>query len=60
LRGGRPAEPPRRIALISGRSSADDSAWIAATKAPTNTVLLDASLATDFLAHALRSTHKLI
>jgi len=38
---------------------ADDSAWIAATTVATNTVLLDAPLETDYIAHALRSTRKL-
>jgi hypothetical protein len=48
-----------RAALDPDDLPADDSAWIAATPAATNTVLLDAPLETDYLAHALRSAHKL-
>jgi hypothetical protein len=48
-----------RVSLAADDLPADDSAWIAATRSGTNLVLLDASPETDFLAHALRSTHKL-
>lgn len=48
-----------RVSLNADDLPADDSAWIAATRSATNLVLLDAPVETDFLAHALRSTHKL-
>jgi hypothetical protein len=48
-----------RAALDPDDLPADDSAWIAATPVATNTVLLDAPSETDYLAHALRSAHKL-
>lgn len=48
-----------RVALDADDLPADDSAWLAASMTATNLVLLDAAAETDFLAHALRSTHKL-
>jgi hypothetical protein len=48
-----------RVALDSDDLPDDDAAWIAASPSTTNLVLLDAVSETDFLAHALRSTHKL-
>lgn len=48
-----------RVSLDADDLPADDSAWIAATAATTNQVLLDAATDTDFLAHALRATQKI-
>jgi hypothetical protein len=48
-----------RVSLDADDLPADDTAWIAATAAATNHVLLDAATETDFLAHALRSTQKI-
>ena len=48
-----------RVALDADDLPADDSAWLAATATATNIVQLDAPVETDYLAHALRSTHKL-
>lgn len=55
-----PADAPGlRVALDADDLPADDTAWIAATAAATNVVLLDAAPETDFLAHALRATEKM-
>jgi hypothetical protein len=48
-----------RVSLDPDDLPADDSAWVAATIASTNRVLLDAATDTDFLAHALHATQKL-
>jgi hypothetical protein len=48
-----------RVSLDADDLPADDTAWIAATASTTNVVLLDAPVEADYLAHALRSTHKL-
>jgi hypothetical protein len=48
-----------RVSLDADDLPADDSAWIAATTAATNRVLLDAATETDFLTHALRATQKI-
>ena len=48
-----------RVSLDADNLPADDTAWIAAATATTNSVLLDAPAETDFLAHALRATQKL-
>jgi hypothetical protein len=55
-----PADAPGiRVALDPDDLAADDSAWIVSALSTTNILLLDAPVETDFLAHALRSTHKL-
>lgn len=48
-----------RVSLDADDLVADDSAWIASSATTTNSVLLDATAGTDFLAHALRATQKL-
>lgn len=48
-----------RVSLDADELPADDSAWLAASATATNVVQLDAPGETDYLAHALRSTHKL-
>jgi len=48
-----------RVSLDADDLPADDTAWIATIDGTTNRVFLDTATETDFLAHALRSTHKL-
>ena len=48
-----------RVSLDADDLPTDDAAWIAAGATATNLVRLDPPTGTDYLAHALRSTHKL-
>jgi hypothetical protein len=48
-----------RVSLDADDLPGDDAAWVAGTASRTNLILMDVAPGTDFLAHALRSTHKL-
>ncbi len=48
-----------RVSLDADALPADDSAWLATVATTTNVVRLDPATETDFIAHALRSTHML-